>query len=448
MDVSKYWEEYDITNFEDINVNIAAGDGSLMKKNFLKFCFYTISAESLILTPRSSNNNKNINNKNNSINNNSNNNNTYTSINTNDKNNNNSNNNFTNNSNNLIKVENSDLDLIHYHHFLNDRIRTYMGIFEVKNAVVSINNYDVDYYLIDGSIMGDIVRPHPLENKLSNNVKNRIINEIVPKLKNKLNISLNNYNNHASIDNIINDSNSTNFNNNTTNNDNINTPINNIGIISKNFEELVNNIVSNKFNSDINNINDNDYYNNLIDNPNKNPLDFSEDNRGFHKFNNAMIFLESLEYLISIKSLLENNKKIVAISKTSTANDYFNYKIPDMSLFNINSKYEGYSKPIYRDISKIMKHDFIIENSFFRNLKFTIFYLRLENYKNILKVELPYKANEEEILEIIKVLKRDAVDGYPYLLKKTHNDVEIKRKDIESLSNIVGLVERTGRDFL
>ncbi|MGL4669526.1 MAG: DNA double-strand break repair nuclease NurA [Methanobacteriaceae archaeon] len=449
LDVSKYWEEYDITNFEDINVNIAAGDGSLMKKNFLKFCFYTISAESLILTSRSSNNNKNINNNNN----------TYTSINT--------NNNFTNNSNNLIKVENSDLDLIHYHHFLNDRIRTYMGIFEVKNAVVSINNYDVDYYLIDGSIMGDIVRPHPLENKLSNNIKNRIINEIVPKLKNKLNISLNNYNNTANInnstnvDNTNNSNNNTaninnstnvdntnNSNNNTANNDNINTPINNIGIISKNFEELVNNIVSNKFNSDINNINDNDYYNNLIDNPNKNPLDFSEDNRGFHKFNNAMIFLESLEYLISIKSLLENNKKIVAISKTSTANDYFNYKIPDMSLFNINSKYEGYSKPIYRDISKIMKHDFIIENSFFRNLKFTIFYLRLENYKNILKVELPYKANEEEILEIIKVLKRDAVDGYPYLLKKTHNDVEIKRKDIESLSNIVGLVERTGRDFL
>ncbi|MGL6297647.1 MAG: hypothetical protein ACRC1M_00595, partial [Methanobacteriaceae archaeon] len=153
-----------------------------MKKNFLKFCFYAISAESLIFA---SNNNTDNNNHNNNTNANTVNTNANT-VNTND--------NYNNNSNNLIKVENSDLDLIHYHQFLNDRIRTYMGIFEVKNAIVSINNYDVDYYLIDGSIMGDIVRPHPLENKLSNDIKNRIINDIIPDLKNNLNNSLNNSN--------------------------------------------------------------------------------------------------------------------------------------------------------------------------------------------------------------------------------------------------------------
>jgi len=49
---------------------------------------------------------------------------------------------------------------------------------------------------------------------------------------------------------------------------------------------------------------------------------------------------------------------------------------------------------------------------------------------------------------IISIIKRDAVEGYPYLLKKAHQDVIIRHKDINDLSKILGLYEKTGREML
>ncbi len=72
----------------------------------------------------------------------------------------------------------------------------------------------------------------------------------------------------------------------------------------------------------------------------------------------------------------------------------------------------------------------------------------LENHKNILKFELPYEANEEQIKHILSVIKSNSAEGYPLLLKKAHNDVVIRKVDLDRLSKIIGFMEKSGREML
>ena len=87
-------------------------------------------------------------------------------------------------------------------------------------------------------------------------------------------------------------------------------------------------------------------------------------------------------------------------------------------------------------------------DDFFKGLSFTVFYARLEDYKNVLKFELPYKASKKEIINILEALKGISPEGYPYLLKKAHNDVVISKSDLERLSNIIGFLQKSGREML
>ncbi|MBM4241579.1 MAG: DNA double-strand break repair nuclease NurA, partial [Euryarchaeota archaeon] len=307
LNFSKCWIESNL-NESKLDITIGGGDGSINKKNFLSFIFYAIDAECLI-----------------------------------------------HNSLGLQKVESSDIDIISYHKYVRDRLRNYMGIFEIKNALKAFDQFDLDLFLFDGSILGNLIRPFPLETELQNEIKEEIKIKYFPKLEKELEV-----------------------------------------------EEVE--IVSLK----------------MFDSIEKDFKDYKTE---------SMIYLENLENLLAISKLLRQERKIVAISKTSTRNDYFDSNIPDMAIFERFNKKEGYSKPLYLDISKEVKRDFPILNVFFRKLNFTIFYTRLEDYKNILKIELPYKANEEDIRNIIEILKGNSTEGYPYLLKKAHNDVVIRKID-------------------
>jgi len=326
LEFSKFWIESAL-NESNLDITIAGGDGSINKKKFLSFIFYAIDAECLIYD-----------------------------------------------SSGLQKVESSDIDIISYHKYVRDRLRNYMGIFEIKNALKAFKQCNLDLFLFDGSILGNIIRPFPIETELQNEIKEKIRFKYYSKLEKELEVG------EVEISS------------------------------SKMFDSI--------------------------------EKDFKE-----YK-TESMTYLENLENLITISELLRHERKIVAISKTSRRNDYFNSNIPDMAIFGRFNKKEGYSKPLYFDVSKEVKRDFPILNEFFRNLNFTIFYTRLENYKNILKIELPYKANEEDIRNIIEILKGNSTEGYPYLLKKAHNDVVIRKIDLDRLSKIIGFLEKTGREML
>lgn len=330
LDVSDYWNSGEIA-ISNENFTIAAGDGSLNKKKFLSFNFYAVAAVSLIYGDK------------------------------------------------LEIIESLEVDTIPHQSFLDDRLRNMMSLFEIENAIKSINSYDIDYYLDDGSILGDLIRPFPLEKKLSSSKKEEVINIVEEKLKKEI----------------------------------------------KTFEEGISSL---RFKEKFKELYDNDNY------------DFDE--------NNLTVFLENIEKLLALSYLLKYNKKIIAISKTSSGKDIFKINIPDIAIFDKFDKGEGYSKPVYKKVSEKMKHEFPVEDDFFRTLEFTIFYARLKENKNIIKIELPYHAEDSEIRKILGILKKDSTEGYPYLLKKAHHSVVIKKKNIEELSKIVGFIEKSGREML
>lgn len=339
LDISKFWKDEEVPKYTG-DLTIAAGDGSKHEKKFLSFYFYAIAAETLIYNDE------------------------------------------------LLKIESSDINTMAHGKFSKDRIRNYMGLFEVKNALKAIKTYDIDYYLYDGSLLGDLIRPYPLEKEIPQDIRY----DVLDFAESKLNEEIKGIENHK------------------------------VEIYSN---KLVNNDLKKKF-EDIKAKNGSSYIENIVN------------------------YLENIEKLLALANLLKYKDKIIAISKTSTATDYFNANIPDIAIFTKHSRDTGYSfGPRYASAeTDQFKREFPVENDFFKSLTFTIFYVRLEDNKNILKIELPYKADEAKIKEIISVISRDSTEGYPYLLKKAHHDVVIKKKDIEQLSNIIGIYEKSGREML
>lgn len=337
--IAMFWKDEQIPKYNNV-LTIAAGDGSKQEKKMLSFYFYAISTETLIYN------------------------------------------------NELLKLESSNIGTIPHSKFSKDKIRNYMELFEVKNALKSIKTFDIDYYLYDGSLLGDLIRHYPLEKKIPRNIKYDVLNFAKDKLKEEIN----GIENHE------------------------------VEIYSN---KLINNDLKNKF-DDIK-VKDSPRYIQDIEN-----------------------YLENIEKLLALANLLKYKDKIIAISKTSMTTDYFNANIPDMAIFTKYTHDIGYAfnyKHAYIKIDQ-SKREFPIENEFFKNLVFTIFYVRLEDNKNILKIELPYKADESKIREIISIISKDCTEGYPYLLKKAHHDVTIKEKNIEQLSNIIGIYEKSGREML
>lgn len=323
--VSEKWNDLIINSSSD-DFSIGAGDGSFNKKNFLTFTFYAIACESLIYDGK------------------------------------------------LKKFENSDIDTISHYNFTDDLLRNYMSIYEVKSALKSIKEYNVDYYLFDGSLLGDLIRHFPLGFILSKEKKEEIVKTTKDMFKEEI----------ASF-----------------------------------AVEISSTKILNRFYKPIHS----------------------------EEFSYKM-FLSSLEKLLALYELLKEKKKIIAISKTSTNNKIFKSNIPDIAIFDKYTQSEGKSNEYYLPISNEVKHVFPIENDFFKSLEFTVFYLRLDKGKNVLKVELPYKASSREIEDIIEKLKKYSTEGYPYLLKKAHNDVVISNKNIKELANIIKIREKSGREML
>lgn len=396
--VSDFWNDEEIPLCDD-DLIIAAGDGSKNEKKLLSFYFYAISAESLIYNKR------------------------------------------------LSKIESSDINTMSHGKFAKDRIRNYMGLFEVKNALKTIKTFDVDYYLYDGSLLGDLIRPSPIENEIPQSIRYDILDLAEDKLNKEIksieNHDVKIYSNELVHD-LKDDLESIQKNNINKKNTIKNTIKNNININKKNDIKMnsinQNNSIANNISVNNNSITEKDSINN------KDTIDES------FTLENVENYLENIEKLLALANLLKYKDKIIAISKTSIANDYFKSNIPDMAIFDkyIDNQVTGYSYPpkYSPDKDNQLKREFPVENEFFKSLIFTIFYVRLEKNKNILKIELPYKANEERIKEIIGIISKDCTDGYPYLLKKAHHDVVIKKNDIEQLSNIIGIYEKSGREML
>lgn len=324
--VSDNWSEKNITSSDD-EFSIGAGDGSFNKKKFLGFNFYAVAAESLIFDGQ------------------------------------------------LKTIEQSDIDRFPYLSYLDEFLSNYMSIFELKCCLSSLEEYNVDYYLIDGSIYGDLQNPFPKGVETSAKAKKELISAT------------------------LND-----------------------------FEEMVKNP------------SDKSVYS---------PKLFNKYFKIYREYKYPYtLYLTTIERLVVLKEILKNPRKMIAISKSSSNNDIFHSNMPDIAIFDKYTQKEGISKVIRKKVSKDINTTFPVFDEFFKDLKFTIFYLRLADYKNVLKVELPYEASMAEIEEIATKLKKFSTNGYPYLLKKAHNDVVISDKNIKELINIAKVREKSGREML
>ena len=333
LDIESKWNEEEIVP-SDSSIVLAAGDGSYNKKKYLSFNFYAVAAQSLIYNPNDQ-------------------------------------------SSRLQTVEAAELDIMPHQSFIDDRLRNMMSIFEIKTAIKTFNDFDIDYYMDDGSILGDLIRPIPVEKSISPENKEIIISKVKEKLEDEI-------------------------------------QSNDLKVSSYKFKEEF--------------------------------KDLFEDDKVDE--DSLISFLESLENLIGLKYLLNNKEKIIAISKTSSSNETFHANIPDMAILDRFTRKQGFSEPYYKKVTFSTKHDFPIENEFFRNLWFTIFFARLDDNKNIIKIELPFYAKEDEIREILRAIKSNATEGYPFLLKKAHKDVVISNQDMASLSKVIGFLEKSGREML
>lgn len=160
-------------------------------------------------------------------------------------------------------------------------------------------------------------------------------------------------------------------------------------------------------------------------------------------------FAEYYEYFFTLYLLLKSfPSQIIAISKTSSTTHIFNSIFSDLFLFENFTKEEGFSKPFYFSVNEKIKKGFEFFNEFFKSLTFTIFYIRLKDNMQVLKVEIPSKIDEEGIKKIGGILKRISIKGYPYLLKKAHNEAIIKSKHMDKIEKVLGIFEKSGREVL
>lgn len=318
--------------------SIGAGDGSFNIKKFLMFNYCPVSAEALIYDGG------------------------------------------------LRNIEQSEIFEMNHIPFLKELIPNYMSIYELKCCLKAIREHDVDYYLFDGSILGDLQNHYPKGAKQPSDIKKKITPGVLKLFEDD---------------------------------------INDLSSLDLSFPYIKRKVyphVSGEGGDNFDNNELDDVYN---------------------------LYLSAIEKLLVLREVLKDNKKLISISKTSSSNDLFHSNAPDIAILDQFSEKQGISEIIHKKVETSTAIPFPVYNDFFNGLWFTIFYVRLKENKNVLKVELPYYLkDEEEIREIIEIIKRDAAEGYPYLLNKAHNDVVITNKHVDELLKISRIYETTNREQL
>ena len=309
---------------------IAAGDGSFNKKKFLTTNFCAVGAESIIYDGE------------------------------------------------IKKIDDSDIFDIGHVNFLDELLSNYMAVYELKCALRALNEYDVNYYMLDGSILGDLQNAFPRGAKLPSKLKDNMDDSLLKEFERRLSKR-------------------------------------HFGLAFPDLRDTLK----------------------LVEMPK------SERSNKIEEYN---LHLASVEKIILLREILNHNRKIISISKTSSDNDLFKWNIPDIAFLDKNTKKEGISKLDYRHVFE--RAAFPYYNDFFKRLTFTVFYVRLQDNKNVLKVELPYRASEKQVLDIVEKIKVLSVQGYPYLLNKAHNDVVITDRNMKELLKIAKVYETTNREVM
>ncbi|ACV23880.1 DNA double-strand break repair nuclease NurA [Methanocaldococcus fervens] len=259
------------------------------------------------------------------------------------------------------------------------KLRTYMLTLELKTALYTLKNYDIDYYIIDGSLFSLLIFAKTNIDKADKNKFDSIYKEYKKELDKKIDEELKS---------------------------------GEIGIISKDLE---------------------------LDREDK-------------------LLVEHAEYMVTLTKLLKEFKdKLIGISKTSKINIYFNAEIPDIAVFTKFTNKEGYSTPInfikmlgkkkgegHSQLSSVMKGINFI-NEYNGNIETAyIQFVRLEDNCGVVGITSFNKIDKD----VLSSLKEISVNGYPYILKKSHETVEITNKKLQSIAKMLNIDDPIARHIL
>jgi len=275
----------------------------------------------------------------------------------------------------LHVFRNTDIDILTPYRHSIDRLRTYMSILEKKAALHVLNSTDAEVFLLDGSILGDLIRPATFDKAPSADVRTDIEQRFLPSITESL--SNGEYEQ----------------------------------IVSKNYHQ-----------------------------------ELLEEGHSI----NSIVYLEYLENILCLREIIQHSS-VVAVSKTSHSINYFTeYNVPDMAIFDLFCRSTGYSEPLKVELGQMerYKRRFPILDKYFRTIDLSLFYGRFGPNVPVLKFEYLGPARKGNAERILDSLSSSVVEGYPYLLKKAHNEVVIKKTHMTQIEKILGIYERTGREIL
>jgi NurA-like 5'-3' nuclease len=335
IDYKEVEEKWILDNFENPkDMSFAGGDGSCNKLDYISFSFYGVGAVS-----------------------------------------------FVHNMGEKIKKAKEEyiFDITHPLD-IEDRIRRYMLTLELKNALYVLRNYDIDYYIFDGSLFSLLIftkKGMEIYEKELEEIYSDYGEEFDKKIEEEIKYG-------------------------------------EIGIISKDLDlEL-----------------------------------------------NKKILVEHVEYILTLTKLINEFKdKIIGISKTSKINIYFDKNMPDIAIFTKYTDKSGYSEPIdfvnkigpekkekHKQLSSVVKGINFIKNKPFHAKIDTAYiqFVRLEDNCGVVGITSFNKIDEE----VLSSLKQISINGYPYILKKAHETVEITNKKLEAIAKMLNIDDPIARHIL
>jgi NurA-like 5'-3' nuclease len=158
--------------------------------------------------------------------------------------------------------------------------------------------------------------------------------------------------------------------------------------------------------------------------------------------------MERVENLMTMRRLLDLSSSagatLVAISKRSSGREVFRTKMPDMTIIDMRTREEGYTRPEYQELRASPYFETIWNSPY----TITVSYMRLERGSNPLRVEILGARDESFLRDIMEDLRGISVRGYPYPLLMSHMLARIGDKDIKGIRELIRGYLHGGREML
>ncbi|MGC9104249.1 MAG: DNA double-strand break repair nuclease NurA [Candidatus Methanodesulfokora sp.] len=158
--------------------------------------------------------------------------------------------------------------------------------------------------------------------------------------------------------------------------------------------------------------------------------------------------MERVENVMTMRKLLDlsssSDAVLVAISKRSSGREVFRAGMPDMTIIDMRTRDEGYTKPEYQELRASPYFETIWDSPY----TITVSYIRLERGSNPLRVEILGARDERFLREIMNDLRGISVRGYPYPLFMSHTLARIGSKDIKGVRELIRGYLHSGREML